>query len=144
MGIKTSVHLMNNPDSKLKAMVDVNLNDEFVVKGLRVMDSEKGPFVSMPQRKVGEDYTDTFHPITAEAREQLNKAVMEGYEKKLEQAQKQEQETDQKNDKGQKGVKKGQSSGKEQKANDATEQKNDDLSEEGPEEEIEEGPAMSM
>ncbi len=142
MDIKTSVHLMNNPDSKLKAMVDVNLNDEFVVKGLRVLDSEKGLFVAMPQRKVGEDYADTFHPITAEAREQLISTVLDDYDKKLEQAQKQEQE--QNNEKGQKGGKKGQSSGKEQKANDAAEQKNDDLSEEGPEEEIEEGPAMSM
>ncbi len=142
MDIKTSVHLMNNPDSKLKAMVDVNLNDEFVIKGLRVMDSEKGPFVSMPQRKVGEDYTDIFHPITAEARENLILTVLSDYEKKLEQTQKQEQE--QNNEKGQKGGKKGQSNGKSQKADDAPEQSNEELSEEGQEEQVEEGPSMSM
>lgn len=139
MNIKSSVHLMTNPDSALKALVDVTLNDEFVVRGVRVVEGENGPFVSMPQKKVGEEYDQTFFPITKEAREQLHESVLKAYDVKLAQVQEKEQKTT----KGQKGGKKGQSSGKEQKENDAPEQNNAEMTEEGQEEQAE-GPAMSM
>lgn len=144
MDIKSTVHLMTKPDSSLKAMVDVNLGDEFVVKGIRVVEGENGPFVSMPQKKVGNDYNQTFFPITKEAREQLHKSVLDAYEGKL------IQQEEQKNEKGQsKGNKKGhskdkQSVGKSQKSDDAPEQTDSELSQEGQDEQVEEGLTMSM
>ena len=52
--------------------------------------SQKGLFVQMPQssyEKGGQKhYTDQFHPITANAREELNAAVLDAYEQKLEQS----------------------------------------------------------
>lgn len=144
MDIKSTVHLMTKPDSSLKAMVDVNLGDEFVVKGIRVVEGENGPFVSMPQKKVGNDYNQTFFPITKEAREQLHKSVLDAYEGKL------TQQEEQKNEKGQsKGNKKGhskdkQSAGKSQKSDDAPEQTDSELSQEGQDEQVEEGLTMSM
>lgn len=144
MDIKSTVYLMTKPDSSLKAMVDVNLGNEFVVKGVRVVEGEKGPFVSMPQKKVGNDYDQTFFPITKEAREQLHKSVLDAYERKL------TQQEEQKNEKGQPKVnKKGhskdkQSAGKSQKADDAPEQTDTELSQEGQDEPVEEGPTMSM
>lgn len=144
MDIKSTVHLMTKPDSSLKAMVDVNLDGEFVVKGIRVVEGENGPFVSMPQKKVGNDYNQTFFPITKEAREQLHKSVLDAYEGKL------IQQEEQKNEKGQsKGNKKGhskdkQSAGKSQKSDDAPEQTDSELSQEGQDEQVEEGLTMSM
>ena len=41
----------------------------------------------MPQRKEGEDYKEIFHPITAEAREELNNQILEAYEQKLQEEQ---------------------------------------------------------
>ena len=144
MDMKSTVHLMTKPDSSLKAMVDVNLGGEFVVKGIRVVEGGNGPFVSMPQKKVGNDYDQTFFPITKEAREQLHKSVLDAYEEKL------TQQEEQKNEKGQsKGNKKGHSKDKQfadksQKSDDAPEQTDPELSQEGQDEQVEEGPAMSM
>ena len=144
MDMKSTVYLMTKPDSSLKAMADVNLGGEFVIKGIRVVEGEKGPFVSMPQKKVGNDYDQTFFPITKDAREQLHKSVLDAYERKL------TQQEEQKNEKGQsKGNKKGhskdkQSAGKSQKSDDAPEQTDSELSQEGQDEQVEEGPAMSM
>ena len=72
---------------KLKATFDVTIDDKFAIHGIKIIEGEKGLFVSMPQRKDGEDYKDVFHPITAEAREELNKQVMDAYEQKLEEEQ---------------------------------------------------------
>lgn len=84
MEYKASVNLMNKPGN-LKGFANVTIGDEFVVKGLRIIEGEKGLFVSMPSRKVGEDYDDICYPITAEAREKLTGAVMKAYEYKLSQ-----------------------------------------------------------
>lgn len=144
MDIKTTVHLMTKSDTSLKAMADVSLNDEFVIKGLKVVDGENGPFVSMPQKKVGEGYEQIFFPITKEAREQLHKSVLEAYENKL------TQQEEQKNEKGQtKGNKKGQSNTKQsasksQESGTTQKESDPELSQEGQEEQLEEGPTMSM
>ena len=73
--------------SKTKAFASVNIGDAFAIHGIKIIEGEKGLFVSMPQRKDGEDYKDVFHPITAEAREELNKQIMDAYEQKLEEEQ---------------------------------------------------------
>ncbi|MFH0762833.1 MAG: SpoVG family protein [Candidatus Omnitrophota bacterium] len=67
-------------DSKLKAFVDVAIGD-FIIKGLRVVNGEKGLFLSMPQEK-GKDgkWYDTFYPVTDEARRILAGVVLAAYE----------------------------------------------------------------
>lgn len=65
--------------SKAKAVATVTVNDEFVLKGIKVFEGENGLFASMPSRKVGNDYQEVMFPITKEAREQLNNAVLESY-----------------------------------------------------------------
>lgn len=66
--------------SSAKAVATVVINDEFALKGIKVYENEKGPFVAMPSRKMGDEYTDVIFPITAEAREQIHNAVLERYE----------------------------------------------------------------
>ncbi len=65
----------------LRAYASITLDDEYVVHGLKVMDSENGLWVSMPasKNKRGE-FKDIFHPITREAREALITAVINAYE----------------------------------------------------------------
>ncbi len=65
-----------------KAWAAVTLDGEFAVHGLKVMENEKGLWVSMPARKDAKgEYQDVFHPITKEARERIIKAVLEAYQK---------------------------------------------------------------
>ncbi len=67
-------------DSKLKAFADVSFAG-IVVKGLSVVDGEKGLFVSMPrhQGKDGKWY-DTVTCATKELKQQLTQAVLEAYQ----------------------------------------------------------------
>lgn len=76
---------------KTKAFASVNIGGAFAIHGLRVMDSEKGLFVSMPSRKDGENYREVFHPVSSESREGLNKKVLAAYEQKLTEEQRWEQ-----------------------------------------------------
>lgn len=84
--IGVSLNLSNN-SKNVKANADITLNKCFVVKGLKVCDSKKGLFVSMPSMKDGDGgFRDSVFPITKEFREQLNTAVLEKYEKVAEKA----------------------------------------------------------
>ena len=65
----------------LKAFASVTINGAFAVNDLKVVEGKNGLFVSMPSKKVGEDYKDIFHPITKEARDELLEAVLEAYNK---------------------------------------------------------------
>lgn len=73
--------------SKVKAIASANIGGAFAIHGIRVVDSQKGTFVAMPQSSYEKDgqkhYSDLFHPISAEAREELNGAVLDAYEQKL-------------------------------------------------------------
>ena len=64
-----------------KAVCDVTLGGEFVVKGFRVVDGKNGLFVSMP-REEGKDgkWYDNAFPLTKETRNTLSGAVLAAYE----------------------------------------------------------------
>jgi len=67
-------------DSKLKAFVDISLAG-IIVKGLRIVDGNKGLFVSMPrhQGKDGKWYS-TVYPTTKELLKQLSDLVLTAYQ----------------------------------------------------------------
>ena len=72
-------------DSPIKAIASVTLDGMFVVKNLRVVDGAKGCFVAMPhesyQDKQGKTcYRDTFFPMTPNARQALEAAVLSAYD----------------------------------------------------------------
>lgn len=67
------------------AYASVTLGGCFAVKGIRIMDSEKGAFVAMPDRKDSKgEYHEICFPTTAEMREALNTAVMGEYHRVVE------------------------------------------------------------
>ena len=74
-----------------RATASVNINGAFAVRGVKVLESNNGLFVAMPQYKVGNDYKDICFPCTKEAHEELNNAVMRAYEQALTQKQTQTQ-----------------------------------------------------
>lgn len=68
-------------EGKLKAVASIVLDGQFVVHEVRIIQGTNGLFVSMPRRKIGEgEYKDLAHPITAEARELVHKAVLQAFE----------------------------------------------------------------
>lgn len=81
MNITTRVTKLDNPESKLKALATIVLNGNFAVGGIKVIETEKGMYVAMPNH-LGKDkqYYDDCYPVTAEMRKAINKAVMTAYE----------------------------------------------------------------
>ena len=68
-------------EGKLKAVVSITIDDEFVVHDIKVIEGEKGLFIAMPSRKSAEgEYRDTAHPINSSTRERLQKLILEKYE----------------------------------------------------------------
>lgn len=90
--------LVDYDNSKLNAIASVNIGGAFAIHGLRVIDSQKGLFVQMPQNSFQRDgkteYSDIFHPITAEARAELNSKVLEAYEQELTEAESESEDSD--------------------------------------------------
>jgi|GEM_PF-60479 len=68
------------PEGRMRAYASVTLDDEFVVHELRVIDGPNGLFVAMPSRRASTgEYRDIAHPITAEARQMLQGAVLQAF-----------------------------------------------------------------
>ena len=69
-------------EGKMKAVVSVTLDDEFVVHDIKVIEGEKGLFIAMPSRKtVTGEYRDIAHPINSQTREQMQEIILEAYQK---------------------------------------------------------------
>lgn len=75
------VRKATGPETKLKAYCSIVFDDMFVLHEVRVVEGVNGLFVAMPRRKTGEnEYKDLAHPITAEAREMIQRTVLEAYQ----------------------------------------------------------------
>lgn len=69
-------------EGKMKAIVSVTLDDEFVVHDIKVIEGEKGLFIAMPSRKTADgEYRDIAHPINSETRQQMQDVILQEYEK---------------------------------------------------------------
>lgn len=73
-----------NTEGRMKAIVSITLDDEFVIHDVRIVDGNNGLFVAMPSRKTPEgEFRDIAHPINSQTRERLQVAVLEAYERQL-------------------------------------------------------------
>jgi len=77
---------------KLKAIVNLTIDDSFAVHGIKILDSEKGLFVAMPNIKSGEKRKDIFHPINQESREKLIAVIFAEYHAQLQETESAESE----------------------------------------------------
>ena len=74
-------------EGKLKAVVSITMDEEFVVHDIKVIEGEKGLFIAIPSKKaVDGEYRDIAHPINSETREKIQSIILENYEKVLEEA----------------------------------------------------------
>lgn len=75
-----SITFLDREDSKTRAIATLTVNDEFAVHGIKVIEGKNGEFIQMPQKKdKNGEYRDIIFPITAEARTQINTAVLDKY-----------------------------------------------------------------
>ena len=71
-------------DSKMKAIVSITIDDEFVVHDIKVIEGEKGLFIAMPSKKANDgEYRDIAHPINSDTRDKIQTIILECYEKAL-------------------------------------------------------------
>ena len=71
-------------EGKLKAVVSITLDDEFVVHDIKVIEGEKGLFIAMPSKKaVDGEYRDIAHPINSSTREKIQSTILVKYEELL-------------------------------------------------------------
>ena len=69
---------------KMKAVVSITLDNEFVVHDIKVIEGEKGLFIAMPSKKaVDGEYRDIAHPINSRTRERIQNFILEKYEEAL-------------------------------------------------------------
>lgn len=81
MNFKVKINKIEN-ENKVKAFANVTFDDCFVVTGIRIIDGEKGEFVSMPNRKnKSGEYNDICFPVTAEFRQELFDKILDEYKK---------------------------------------------------------------
>ena len=68
-------------EGKMKAVVSITIDDEFVVHDIKVIEGEKGLFIAMPSRKSTDgEYRDIAHPINSETREKLQNMIIKAYD----------------------------------------------------------------
>lgn len=80
----TDVRVRLQDEECLKAIVNVTLDDEFVVRGMKIIHGPNGFFVSMPSRKRDDGtHRDICHPINAESRELFERAILNAYQQEL-------------------------------------------------------------
>ena len=139
MDIKANVNLFNKPDGNLRGIASISINDDFIVKNIKVVEGEKGLFVAMSFQKIGNEYKDVCFAKSSELREQINNAVLEAYGQLVTQAK------EQKNNAGEakKGQKKGRTGAERSRAEVEQAEADEDL-QEGQDEQTEAGPVMSM
>ncbi|MCI9462855.1 MAG: septation regulator SpoVG [Lachnospiraceae bacterium] len=71
-------------DSKMKAVVSITIDDEFVVHDIKVIEGEKGLFIAMPSKKATDgEYRDIAHPINSDTRERIQNIILDSYEQAL-------------------------------------------------------------
>ena len=74
-------------EGKMKAVVSITIDEEFVVHDIKVIEGEKGLFIAMPSRKAADgEYRDIAHPNSSSTREKIQKLILEKYEIAMQEA----------------------------------------------------------
>ena len=68
-------------EGKMKAVVSITIDNEFVVHDIKIIEGEKGLFIAMPSRKAADgEYRDIAHPINSDTRNMIQTLILEQYE----------------------------------------------------------------
>jgi DNA-binding cell septation regulator SpoVG len=81
--MKLEARIFHNQSGNILAGATLTIDGAIVIKGFKIIKGAKGNFISAPQRKVpdpnkpdGFTWVDIAHAVTAEARQQINDAIM--------------------------------------------------------------------
>src|SRR4051812_43059465 len=78
----TDVRVFPVDEDKLKAYVTITLDHCFVVRDLKVIHGNAGLFIAMPaKRRKDGSYKDIAHPLNADMRDRMEKAILLEYER---------------------------------------------------------------
>ena len=82
------VRLLDNDESKRKAVASITIDGCFVIHEIRIVESTDTLFVAMPSRKAPDGkYSDIGHPVNTETRTDISEKVLAAYEKAKAEAQ---------------------------------------------------------
>ena len=74
-------------EGKMKAVVSITIDEEFVVHDIKVIEGEKGLFIAMPSRKASDgEYRDIAHPINSSTRDCIQSLILAKYQSTIEAA----------------------------------------------------------
>ena len=69
-----------NKEGKMKAVISVTFDNEFVVHDIKVIEREQGLFIAMPSRKSADgEFRDIAHPINSQTRETIQQIILDKY-----------------------------------------------------------------
>ena len=79
-------------EGKMKAVVSITVDDEFVVHDIKVIEGEKGLFIAMPSRKAADgEYRDIAHPINSTTRDRIQTLILDKYQEVMNETDAQEE-----------------------------------------------------
>ena len=68
-------------EGKMKAIVSITMDNEFVIHDIKVIEGEKGLFIAMPSRKAADgEYRDIAHPFNSATRDMIQSVILSKYE----------------------------------------------------------------
>ena len=68
-------------EGKMRAIVSITIDEEFVIHDIKVIEGEKGLFIAMPSKKAMDgEYRDIAHPINSDTRERIQTMILEKYQ----------------------------------------------------------------
>lgn len=69
-------------NGRLKAYATIVFDNDFIVRDLKVIEGNKGLFVSMPSRRRKDgSFRDIVHPLNSETRSTIEQQIIEEYER---------------------------------------------------------------
>lgn len=78
----TNVKVTKMDNFRVKGIASITIDDSFSVHDIKILEGKSGLFVAMPSRRTSSgEFKDIAHPINAEARELIQKAILNEYEK---------------------------------------------------------------
>ncbi len=71
-------------EGKMRAIVSITIDNEFVIHDIKVIEGDKGLFIAMPSKKATDgEYRDIAHPINSSTRERIQNLILDRYQQAL-------------------------------------------------------------
>ena len=71
-------------EGKMRAIVSITIDEEFVIHDIKVIEGDKGLFIAMHSKKATDgEYRDIAHPINSSTRERIQTIILDRYQKTL-------------------------------------------------------------